>query len=205
MSTLILSLLLLLLIVIGLMMGSKMAEHFENPQSPEIQAIVVSPALKNMITSSQVPVTTGEQTPLTREQDLQNALNASGPSYLVTPDGTKHMLGPGGVQKHILGPNGEEHWIPNFGPDGPENWPYGPEPNPFDPNPTPRPHPEPKPRPHPGPKPTPHPQPMPPAPGPKPGPKPEPAPMPPPGCPVCPDMSQYIRLDEVPCWNCTLP
>jgi hypothetical protein len=30
----------------------------------------------------------------------------------------------------------------------------------------------------------------------------------PPACPkceVCPDMSQYIRLDEVPCWNCTLP
>jgi len=24
-------------------------------------------------------------------------------------------------------------------------------------------------------------------------------------CPVCPDMSQYIRLDEVPCWNCSLP
>jgi hypothetical protein len=26
-----------------------------------------------------------------------------------------------------------------------------------------------------------------------------------PKCEVCPDMSQYIRLDEVPCWNCTLP
>lgn len=26
-----------------------------------------------------------------------------------------------------------------------------------------------------------------------------------PKCPKCPDMSQYIRLDEVPCWNCTLP
>jgi hypothetical protein len=24
-------------------------------------------------------------------------------------------------------------------------------------------------------------------------------------CEVCPDMSQYVRLDEVPCWNCTLP
>jgi len=24
-------------------------------------------------------------------------------------------------------------------------------------------------------------------------------------CPVCPDMSKYIRLDEVPCWNCSLP
>ncbi len=26
-----------------------------------------------------------------------------------------------------------------------------------------------------------------------------------PKCPTCPDMSQYVRLDEVPCWNCTLP
>ena len=26
-----------------------------------------------------------------------------------------------------------------------------------------------------------------------------------PSCPSCPDMSQYIRLDEVPCWNCALP
>jgi hypothetical protein len=24
-------------------------------------------------------------------------------------------------------------------------------------------------------------------------------------CPECPDMSKYIRMDEVPCWNCTLP
>jgi hypothetical protein len=24
-------------------------------------------------------------------------------------------------------------------------------------------------------------------------------------CPKCPDMSQYIRMDEIPCWNCTLP
>ncbi len=24
------------------------------------------------------------------------------------------------------------------------------------------------------------------------------------GCPPIPDMSQYIRKDEIPCWNCTL-
>jgi hypothetical protein len=24
-------------------------------------------------------------------------------------------------------------------------------------------------------------------------------------CPVCPDMSKYVKLDEIPCWNCTLP
>lgn len=22
---------------------------------------------------------------------------------------------------------------------------------------------------------------------------------------ACPDMSQYIKMSEVPCWNCTLP
>ena len=22
---------------------------------------------------------------------------------------------------------------------------------------------------------------------------------------ACPDMSKYIRMDEIPCWNCTLP
>jgi hypothetical protein len=26
-----------------------------------------------------------------------------------------------------------------------------------------------------------------------------------PKCEVCPDMTQYVRLDEVPCWNCSLP
>jgi hypothetical protein len=26
-----------------------------------------------------------------------------------------------------------------------------------------------------------------------------------PKCERCPDMSQYIRLDEIPCWNCSLP
>ncbi len=36
-----------------------------------------------------------------------------------------------------------------------------------------------------------------------PDPKP-PSPEPEPGS-NCPDMSQYIRLDEVPCWNCSLP
>ena len=24
-------------------------------------------------------------------------------------------------------------------------------------------------------------------------------------CPTCPDMSQYVKLNEVPCWNCSLP
>lgn len=39
----------------------------------------------------------------------------------------------------------------------------------------------------------------------KPAPSPSPATAGCPACPVCPDMSQYIKMDEVPCWNCTLP
>ncbi len=154
-------------------MRQKVAEQFENPPS---QSVMVSPALKGMMTSGQVPVTTGTQTAFEREQDLQRSLG--------------QLIGPTGV-RHMLGPDGEEHWIPNFGPDGPENWPYGPEPKP-------KPGPEPKPKPGPEPKPKPQP-------APKPHPEPAPVPAGCPACPVCPDMSQYIRLDEVPCWNCTLP
>jgi len=29
-------------------------------------------------------------------------------------------------------------------------------------------------------------------------------PPPCPKCKTCPDMTQYIRKDEIPCWNCTL-
>jgi hypothetical protein len=58
------------------------------------------------------------------------------------------------------------------------------------------------------------PKPAPPTPAPNPTPAPPaqaPNPTPGPGlnscgwCPACPDMSQYIRMDEIPCWNCTLP
>ena len=131
MSTLILSLLLLVLISVGLLMGAKVTERFENPENPELQAtVIVSPALKNMMLSSVQAPAIPEQTELSREQDLQNARNTG----------------------HILGPSGKE---------------LGPRSHPM--------------------------------------PKPEPTPSGCPVCPTCPDMSQYIRLDEVPCWNCTLP
>lgn len=51
------------------------------------------------------------------------------------------------------------------------------------------------------PKPAPNPTPAPPTPAPNP----EPAPPKPAPHSACPDMSQYIRMDEIPCWNCTLP
>ncbi len=131
MSTLILSLLLLFLITVGLLMGKKVAERFENPPS---QTITVSPAMKNMMTSGQAPAAANTQTAFEREQDLQR----------VTP----------GEAPKLIGPDGEEHLL----------------------------RPDTKPRPNP-----------------------EPAPAGCLACPVCPDMSKYIRLDEVPCWNCTLP
>ncbi len=133
MSTLILSLLLLLLITVGLLMGKKVAERFENPPS---QTITVSPALKNMMTTGQAPATASTQTAFEREQDLQRVAPSTAQT-LIGPDGEEHLLRPG--------PKSE------------------PKPNP------------------------------------------EPAPAGCPACPVCPDMSKYIRLDEVPCWNCTLP
>ena len=52
------------------------------------------------------------------------------------------------------------------------------------------PHPQP---PHPQP---PHPQP--------PHPQPQPPQPPHPACPPGPDMSKYIRIDEIPCWNCNV-
>ena len=51
------------------------------------------------------------------------------------------------------------------------------------------------------PKPAPNPTPAPPTPAPNP----EPTPPTPASNGACPDMSQYIRMDEIPCWNCTLP
>ncbi len=114
-------------------MRQKIAERFENPAT---QPVIVSPALKNMMTPAQMPATTATQTAFEREQDLQR----------VTPS----------EQTKLIGPDGEEHLL--------------------------RPDPKSEPKPNP-----------------------EPAPAGCPACPVCPDMSKYIRLDEVPCWNCTLP
>lgn len=146
MSTLLLSLLLLILIAIGLLMGKKVAEgftsssgggytasllallrgeRFENPEPPAAPAI--SPALANLLATPALVAATQKPVPsvdkLARDKDAAAAAEA------------------------VAQP-----------------------------------------------------------PPPPPGPGPAPAPTPDcPKCPVCPDMSQYIRMDEVPCWNCTLP
>lgn len=126
MSTLLLSLLLLVLIAMGLLMGRKVAEQFENPEPPAPPQI--SPALANLLATPALVAATQKPVPsvdkLARDKDAAAAAESVA-----------------------------------------------------------------------------HPPPPPP-----PGPGPAPAPTPDcPKCPVCPDMSQYIRMDEVPCWNCTLP
>lgn len=118
MSTLLLSLLLLVLIAVGLIMGRKVAEQFENPEPPT--APQMSPALVNLLGT---PALAAAQKPVPQVDTLARD------------------------QEAVAAANSVAH--------------------------------------------------------------PAPAPCPKckecPKCEKCPDMSQYVRLDEVPCWNCTLP
>ena len=115
MSTLLLSLLLLVLIAVGLFMGRKVAERFENPGPPAPQ---MSPALVNLLGT---PALVAAQKPVPQVDTLARD------------------------QEAVAAANAVAH--------------------------------------------------------PAPCPKCEECKK----CEKCPDMSQYIRLDEVPCWNCTLP
>jgi hypothetical protein len=117
MSTLLLSLLLLVLIVVGLLMGRKVAEQFENPAPAAPQ---MSPALVNLLGTPALAAaqkSVPQVDKLARDQDAVAAANA-----------VAH-------HEHAPCPKCEECKK----------------------------------------------------------------------CEKCPDMSQYIRMDEVPCWNCTLP
>lgn len=120
MSTLLLSLLLLFLVAVGLLMGRKVAEQFQNPPT----APQISPALANLLATPALVAAT--QKPIPSVDKLERDKEAVAAAEAVA-------------------------------------------------------HPPPPPPPGPGPAPA------------------------CPKCPVCPDMSQYVRLDEVPCWNCTLP
>ncbi len=115
MSTLLLSLLLVLLVAIGLLMGTKSAvERFENP-TPTEAPVKASPTMANLLATPTVPGPVPQVDTLAREKEVQVPVQPQRPPQVQ-------------AQK-------------------------------------------------------------------------EPCPA----CPVCPDMSQYVRLDEVPCWNCTLP
>jgi hypothetical protein len=122
MGTLLLSLLLIALIVIGMLMGKKVVERFEDAAAAAPPAPTISPALANLLAAPALAAAVSDQpvpqvpSKLERDKEIQDA-----------------------VMKALKE--------------------YKPE-----------------------------------------CPKPEC-----PKCPTCPDMSQYIRMDEVPCWNCTLP
>ena len=121
MSTLLLSLLLLVLIAVGLLMGRRVAERFENHE-PATTGSEMSPALVNLLgtpalAAAQKPVPQVDK--LARDQDAVAAANAA-------------------HHEHAPCPKCEECKKCEK-------------------------------------------------------------------CEKCPDMSQYIRMDEVPCWNCTLP
>ena len=105
MRALVLSLLLIVLITIGLVMGKKIKETFEDVQPSVSTEAIAIPVVLTM--TPQVD---------TIQRGLQEQM----------PGETRHLLGPGGEQQK-------------------------------------------------------------------------------PVCPKCPDMSKYIRMDEIPCWNCTLP
>jgi hypothetical protein len=110
MRSLVLSLLLIVLIAMGLGMGKKIKETFEDAPSQAPNASISIPAVVTM-TPPQVDI-------------IQRGLQEQAPDMRSLTGETRRPLGPGGEQQK---------------------------------------------------------------------------------CPVCPDMSKYIRMDEIPCWNCTLP
>lgn len=153
MSILILSLLLLLLVGIGVLMGRRVSamERFQNPTPANkhkgVETFEDAPSSPSLLGQTLQMTGTVQLDTLEREMAVQDA---------VVEGGKKH-----------------------------NNVRPGKRPKPTPPTPAPNPTPDP---------PTP-------APNPTPGPGPNSCGW----CPACPDMSQYIRMDEIPCWNCTLP
>lgn len=128
MSTLLLSLLLLVLIALGLMMGRNVAEKFENPAAATGQSpITVSPALANLLATPELAAAVAKK-PMPQVDTLAREQEAVAVQEMAAKKAEKEC---------------PQHECPKC--------------------------PECK------------------------------------KCPECPDMSKYIRMDEVPCWNCTLP
>ena len=178
MSILLLSLLLLLLVGIGALMGRRVVamERFQDAPVPAPTAAPPSEPVKQLTGTINLDV-------LARDVAVQDA---------VLEGGKKHNNVVPNPYPPSISPAGPIIILPNLGPGGQ----YNPIPTPA-PNPTPTPGPAPNPDPYP-PRPAPNPNPY----------QPNPPPGPPSSCgwcPSCPDMSQYIRMDEIPCWNCTLP
>jgi len=217
MSTLLLSLLLIVLVLIGLVMGPSIVERFQNPP-PAPMTVQMSPALANLLATPALVATATAAAPpqvdvLGREKDIQDTASWAQVPYsrnkMVYGDECAHvetkyekslvscmdvctdtdscnLISYVEDEGDCIQYNCADPSSPNMisGLQDSSTWYTS----------------KPKPGPKPGPKPSPKP-------GPKPNPKPNPKPCPEPNpdCPVCPDMSEYIRYDEVPCWNCTLP
>lgn len=125
MRTLVLSLLLIVLITMGLVMGKKVKETFEDVSAPtQVASHIPSPTPTSM-ESIAIPVVL-TMTP--QVDTIQRGLQEQAPDMPPSVGETRRPLGPGGEQRQGC-----------------------------------------------------------------------------PACPRCPDMSKYIRMDEIPCWNCTLP
>jgi hypothetical protein len=80
MSTLLLSILLIVLVGLGLLMGPKAIEHFENPSTPDLQIeelITVSPAMANLMANPMAnPMGQGpvpQVDTLGRDKEIQDA------------------------------------------------------------------------------------------------------------------------------------
>jgi hypothetical protein len=207
MSTLLLSLLLIVLVLIGLVMGRPLVERFQNPPSAPM-TVQMSPALANLLATPALVATATAAAPpqvdvLGREKDIQDTASWTQVPYsrnkMVYGDtcvhvGTKHEKSLVNCMDACTGSDSCNliSYVEDEGDCVQYNCADPASPNMinglqdsstwYTQKPNPGPKPNPKPDPKPGPKPKPHPD-----------------------CPVCPDMSQYIRLDEVPCWNCTLP
>lgn len=215
MSTLLLSLLLIVLVLIGIVIGRPLVERFQNAE-PAPVTVQMSPALANLLATPALVATTTAAAPpqvdtIGREKDIQDAASWTQVPYsrnkMVYGDScvhveTKHEKSLINCMDVCTGADSCNliSYVEDEGDCVMYNCADPASPNMINglqdsttwytqkPKPTPGPKPGPKPAPKPAPKPTP---------GPSPAPNPD--------CPVCPDMSQYIRLDEVPCWNCTLP
>lgn len=200
MSILILSLLLLLLVGIGVLMGRRVSamERFQNPTPANkhkgVETFEDAPSSPSLLGQTLQMTGTVQLDTLAREMAVQDAVveggkkhNSVRPGQRPEPEPEPPFIPKPGpiIIPPMLGPGGQYNPVPESDSDSKHK---------------PKPHPAPKPTP-PTPAPNPTPDPPTPAPNPTPGPGPNSCGW----CPACPDMSQYIRMDEIPCWNCTLP
>ena len=206
MSTLILSLLLVLLILAGMFMRRQVVERFVNVETPS--QVQISPTLVNMLATPK-PSQAVQADPLARAIDMvkmdqvqrwkevPNSTNMRAEEDDCKAVGSAYQTSLAGCMEQC--DNNEQCNLVNYDDDAGPSCLMRRCDDPADPGLIPGfdgsvVWSKPNYKTGPGPKP-----------GPKSGPKPGPKSGPETGPSSCPDMSQYIRLDEIPCWNCSLP